>query len=129
MRENLQCLALAVAVAGSGARAAAVPTATASRTVTYACGMSGLWACPSVRPGEIAFGARYDVARMSWSRWAADRANGRGHYYGFGSYHADITLYNVKRHHGRRYFSWIKIAARCHRARYLQYSGGIWRTR
>lgn len=129
MRKNLGCLALVAAVAGGGVGAAAMPASAASRTVVYACGMSGLWACPSVRPGEIAFGAHYDVARLSWSGWASGRAHGRGHYYGFGSYNAHVTLYNIKVHHGDRYFSWIKIAARGHKTRYLQYSGGLWRTR
>ena len=55
-------------------------------------------------------------------------AYGRGHYYGFGSYNAGVKLYDVKTHHGRRYFAWTRITAAGHRTRYLSYNG-YWRTR
>jgi hypothetical protein len=87
------------------------------------------WQGPAIRPGNIAFGARYAVERVSWSSWSLGTADGRGHYYGFGSYEANVKLYDVKTRHGRRYFSWIKIADHGHKARYLKYSGGLWRTR
>jgi len=54
---------------------------------------------------------------------------GRGHYYGLGSYEANVKLYDVKTHHGRRYFSWIKIAEHGHETRHLKYSDGFWHTR
>ncbi len=108
--------------------AGTVPAAASSRTVAYACDMGTRWGCPSVRPREIGFGAHYDVASMRWSTWSRRSAYGRGHYYGFGSYHAHVKLYDVKTHHGRRYFSWIKITASGHRTRYLSYNGH-WHTR
>jgi hypothetical protein len=127
VRKVTGSLALVAALVG-GTIAGALPASAASRTAVYACGMSGLWVCPSVRPGEIAFGARYDVARLRWSTWSSGIAYGRGHYYGFGSYNARVKLYDVKTHHGRRYFAWIKITAAGHRTRYLSYNG-YWRTR
>ena len=105
MRKIVTALALALGVAlGSLGISAAVPaSASSSRTYVYASGMGGLWQGPAIRPGEIAFGALYDVARLSWSSWSSRTAYGRGHYYGFGSYKANIKLYDVKVHHGRRY--------------------------
>jgi hypothetical protein len=126
VRKSLVSLALTAGVAGGSAGALAIPASAAPATAVYARGMSGSWACPSVRPGEIAFGAHYDVARISWSGWGSSSAHGRGHYYGSGSYNASVTLYDVKAHNGRRYFSWIKIAASGHRTRYLQYTGRLW---
>ena len=131
MRKIVTALALALGMAlGSLGISAAVPaSASSSRTYVYASGMGGLWQGPAIRPGEIAFGALYDVARLSWSSWSSRTAYGRGHYYGFGSYEANIKLYDVKVHHGRRYFSWIKIAQHGHKTRHLKYSGGLWHTR
>ncbi|HWG65316.1 MAG TPA: hypothetical protein VG253_26835 [Streptosporangiaceae bacterium] len=90
--------------------------------------MGSRWGCPTVRPGEIAFGALYDVARIKWSSWSARTAYGRGHYYGFGSYKANVKLYDVKTHRGRRFFAWIKITASGHKTRYLSFDG-FWHTR
>jgi hypothetical protein len=126
----LRYLALAAAVAGAVTAAlAAGPASAAARTVVYICGMAGHWTCPAVRPAEIGFGARYDVDGLSWPSWGTGSAHGRGHYYGFGSYNATVTLYGVRVYHGQRYFSWIRITASHHKTRYLQYSGGLWHTR
>lgn len=125
MRARLVRLAAIAAVAGGTVGAVAVPASATTATVVYACGMSGFWTCPTVRPGEIAFGALYDVARLSWSSWRYGSAYGHGHYDGFGSYNASVTLSGVAEHDGRRYFSWIKIAAGGHRTRYLHYTG-VW---
>jgi hypothetical protein len=126
----LRCLALAAAVAATMTAAlAADPASAASRTVVYACGMAGHWTCPAGRPAEIGFGAHYDVDALSWSSWGTGSAQGNGHYYGFGSYNATVTLYDAQVHHGQRYFSWIEIAASHHKTRYLQYAGGLWHTR
>jgi hypothetical protein len=131
MRKIITALALALGTTlGSLGIVSAVPaSASSSRTYVYAAGMGGLWQGPAIRPREIAFGAHYDVAGLSWSSWSAGTAYGRGHYYGFGSYRASVKLYDVKNHHGRRYFSWIKIAGHGHKTRYLKYSGGYWHTR
>jgi hypothetical protein len=104
------------------------PPPPAAHGDVYAAGMG---ACGKGQPSvhEIAFGALYDVARLSWSSWSSGTAHGRGHYYGFGSYEANVKLYDVKIHHGRRYFSWIKIAEHGHKTRHLKYSGGLWQTR
>jgi hypothetical protein len=126
MRKAPGFLAVGLAVLAGGVSTAAAPASAAPSTVVYACGK---WSCRSVRPPEIGFGAHYDVARLSWSNWASSSAHGRGHYYGFGSYAANVTLYDVKVHNGHRYFSWIKIAASGHKTRYLQFSGGFWDTR
>jgi hypothetical protein len=115
---------------GSLGISAAVPaSASSSRTYVYALGMGSLWQGPAIRPGQITFGALYDVAHVSWSSWSSGTAHGRGHYYGFGSYEANVKLYDVRTHHGRRYFSWIKIAEHGHKTRHLKYSGGFWHTR
>src|SRR3984885_13281247 len=112
MRKTVTAVSVALGMGlGSLGISAAVPaSASSSRTYVYALGMGGRWQGPAVRPREIAFGALYDVARLSWSSWSSGTAQGRGHYYGFGSYEANVKLYDVKVHHGRRYFSWIKIA-------------------
>jgi hypothetical protein len=107
----------------------AAPASAATSTGVYVCGLGRQWSCRSVRPTDIVFGAHYAVERLSWSSWASASAQGRGHYYGFGSYEANVTLYSVKAHSGRRYYSWIKIAASGHKTRFLQYSGGYWHTR
>jgi hypothetical protein len=129
MRRVAVSLAVTTAVVAGSAGIAAVPASAATNTAVYVCGQGGHWTCRSVRPGDITFGAHYAVERLSWSSWSSASAHGRGHYYGFGSYGANVTLYNVKIHSGRRYFSWIKIAASGHKARFLQYSGGQWHTR
>jgi hypothetical protein len=134
VRKIVTALILAVAaLAGTaditGAAAASAGTA---RTYVYAYGMGGQWNGPEIKPSEIAFGALYDVARLRWSSWGSRAAYARGHFYagrGGPSYKARIALYNVKVHHHRRYFSWIKIAEPGHKTRHLQYSGGIWHTR
>lgn len=130
MRKTVTAVSVALGMAlGSLGISAAVPaSASSSRTYVYALGMGGLWQGPAIRPGQITFGALYDVARLSWSSWSSGTAYGRGHYYGFGSYEANVKLDDVKVHHGRRYFSWIKIAEHGHKTRYLKYSGGLWYT-
>ena len=130
MRKTFTAAALALGMAlGSLGISAAIPaSASSSRTYAYALGMGGLWRA-AIRPGQITFGALYDVAGLSWSSWSSGTAHGRGHYYGFGSYEANVKLYDVKIHHGRQYFSWIKIAEHGHKTRHLKYSGGLWRTR
>jgi hypothetical protein len=103
-----------------------------ARTYVYADGMGPRWGGPRIRPAEIAFGALYDVARLRWSKWGSSAAYARGHFYagrGGPSYQAYIALYNVRVHHHRRYFSWIKIAEPGHKTRYLQYRYGIWHTK
>jgi hypothetical protein len=122
-------LALGTAVGSVGIVSAVPASARSIRTYVYALGMGGLWQGPAIRPREIAFGARYDVDALSWSEWSVGVAYGRGHYYGFGSYEANIKLYDVKIHHGRRYFSWIRISKHGHKTRYLKYSAGYWHTR
>jgi hypothetical protein len=122
-------LALGMAFGSLGISAAVPASASIGRTYVYTLGMGGLWQGPAIRPGEIAFGARYAVARLSWSSWSLGTARGRGPYYGFGSYEANVKLYDVKIHRGRRYFSWIKIAEHGHKTRHLKYSGGLWYTR
>lgn len=122
-------IAMAAMIVGIVAEGISTASASSSRTYVYACGMGARWGCPVIRPGEIAFGALYDVNRLSWSSWGSTAAHGRGHYHGFGSYRAYVALYGVRTHNGRRYFSWIKIAEPGHKTRYLQYSGGLWHTR
>jgi hypothetical protein len=131
MRKFITAVILILGTAfGSLGTVSAVPaSASSSRTYVYAAGMGGLWQGPAIRPGNIAFGAHYAVEGMSWSDWSSRTAYGRGHYYGFGSYGAKVKLYDVKIHHGRRYFAWIKIAKHGHKTRYLKYSGGYWHTR
>ena len=127
MRKTLGYAALIAAI---GAVAAVeVPAGATSRTVVYASGMTCHWRGPAVRPREIAFGAHYDVAYLRWSTWGSLSATGRGHYFGFGSYNANVKLYFVKVHSGQKYFEWIRITAGGHRTRQLQYSGGCWNTR
>jgi hypothetical protein len=131
MRKTATAVALALSTAlGSLGISAAVPaSASSSRTYVYTLGMGGVWQGPAIRPGQITFGALYDVARVSWSSWSSGAAHGRGHYYGFGSYEANVKLYDVKIHHGRSYFSWIKIAEHGHKTRHLKYTRGVWLTR
>lgn len=131
MRKIITALAMALGtVLGSLGIVSAVPaSASSSRTYVYAAGMGGLWHGTAIRPREIAFGALYDVGGLAWSSWSAGTAYGRGHYHGFGSYEASVKLYDVKIHHGRRYFSWIKITKHGHKTRYLKYSEGYWHTR
>jgi len=113
----------AVGIAAGGSPASADPA-----TAVYVCGMGSLWSCPSVRPGEIAFGAHYAVVGLHWHSWKAATAYGRGHYFGFGSYEADVTLYTVRTHDGQRYFRHLKVTASGHRTRYLTYRAGRWFT-
>jgi|HubBroStandDraft_2_1064218.scaffolds.fasta_scaffold604230_1 hypothetical protein len=129
MRKTLGYAALIAAIGAGGAGAVEAPVAAASQTVVYTFGMACHWQGPAVRPGEIGFGAHYDVANLHWSTWRPLSATGRGHYYGFGSYNANVKLYRVKVHNGQKYFAWISITSRGHPNRYLQYSGGCWYTR
>jgi hypothetical protein len=119
-------------IAGAGVATNGRASASNRRTYAYACGMGSRRGCPTVRPGEIAFGALYDVTHVRWSSWGSGSAFGRGHFFGGRggpSFNAYIALYDVKTRNGRRYFSWIKIAAPGHKTQRLQYSGGLWRTR
>jgi hypothetical protein len=119
---------LGTAAGGLGAGLNVPASAGSGRTYLYAAGMGGLWRGPAIRPRDVAFGAHYAVERLSWSRWSAGSASGRGHYYGFGSYEANVRAYDVKVHDGRRYFSWLKITDHGRRTRYLKYSDGFWHT-
>jgi hypothetical protein len=130
MRKTVTAVALALGVALGSLGISGWSSISQQQPDLRLCGRDGgLLQGPAIRPREIAFGALYDVARLSWSSWSSGTAHGRGHYYGFGSYEANVKLYDVKIHHGRRYFSWIKIAEHGHKTRHLKYSGGLWRTR
>jgi len=129
MHKTLGYVVLVAAIGAGVLGAAEVPATATSQTVVYADGMACHWQGPAVRPREIAFGALYDVAYISWSAWTPLYATGRGHYYGFGSYNANVKLYYVKSHSGQKYFEWIRISAPGHPTRQLQYSGGCWYTR
>ena len=63
--------------------------------------------------------SHYAVVGLHWHSWKASTAYGRGHYFGFGSYEADVTLYTVRTHNGQRYFRHLKVTASGHRTRYL----------
>jgi hypothetical protein len=117
MRKTVTAVSVALGMAlGSLGISAAVPaSASSSRTYVYALGMGGLWQGPAIRPREIAFGALYDVARLSWSSWSLGTAHGRGHYYGFGSYKANVKLYDVKIHQRAD----AQDAGRTHQGRHL----------
>jgi hypothetical protein len=103
---------------------AAMPAAQASTpVVVYACGMAGNWQCPAVRPGEIGFGALWDIAGMRWTHSTGGSAYGAGQYWlgrGVG-YRADIALTVVRHHGARRYFQDAAITASGHRTVRLWY--------
>jgi hypothetical protein len=102
----------------------AVPAARASTSVVvYACGMAGNWQCPAVRPGEVGFGALWDIAGMRWTHWTGGSAYGAGQYWlgrGIG-YRADIALTGVKHHGSQSYFQNALITASGHSAVRLWY--------
>jgi hypothetical protein len=100
----------------------------APATVVYSCSMGPRWGCPAVRPHDISFGAHYALEGISWHNWKEGTATGRGHYYGFGSYEGNITLYNVHTHAGHHYFSHLKVTASGHKTRWLTFSNGFWVT-
>ena len=122
MWKTLGSAALIAAVGAGGATAVEAPPAAATAsTVVYVCGMGGYWQCPQVRPDEIAFGAHYAVAYLRWSAWRTLYATGRGHFYDGScidapcySYNANVKLYYVKVHNGRKYFAWMRITALHH---------------
>ena len=131
MRKTFTAAALALGMAlGSLGISAAIPaSASSSRTYAYALGMGGLW-----QSGAIP--SRTDNVRRPLRRGGIvvvqlviGYCSRPGAFYGFGSYEANVKLYDVKIHHGRQYFSWIKIAEHGHKTRHLKYSGGLWRTR
>jgi hypothetical protein len=135
MWKTLGYAALMAAVGAGGASAAEAPAAAATSTVVYVCGMTGYWQCPQARPGEIAFGAHYDLVSLRWTAWRALDATGHGHFYAGScidapcySYNANVKLYYVKAHDGHRYFAWLRITARHHATRRLHYYGGFWHT-
>lgn len=119
-----------LAVAGAAILPSVAANAATSPAV-YVNGMGAAWSGAKIRPSEIAFGAHYDVASLHWTRWEASSAFGHGHYYGFGSYNAAITLAVVRTHDGRKYFAQIKIAESGHPTRYLHYyphDGRLWQS-
>jgi hypothetical protein len=120
-----QIITAAIAALGAvGLPTAAMPAAQASTSVVvYACGMAGNWQCPAVRPGEVGFGALWDIAGLRWTHWTGGSAYGAGKYWlgpGVG-YRADIALTDVQHHGRQRYFKNALITAHGHRAVHLWY--------
>ena len=124
---------MAVAATMSAGTAAAARTASAGAVPVVYNGGGGSWDSLGVRPPVIVLGADYDVQKLSWSRWTARSAHGAGELLdcaGVGGpcirYRAGMTLFDVKTHHGTRYFATMKITGNGHKTRWLVMSHGGW---
>jgi len=96
------------------------------------------WSHPAARPhallsdGYAIWGARH----LSWSRWGARSASGRGQEFQvvesqttgdyITTYNASVSLWDVKSHHGLRYFAKMKISAHGHKTIHLTMRSGAW---
>ena len=125
-------LALATAMSAGTAVGAAQAASAGTVPVVYQ-GDGGTWASPHVRPHLILLGADYDAQKLSWTRWTARSAHGEGKLLdcaGAGGpcirYRAGMTFFNVKTHHGTRYFAMMKITGNGHKTRWLVMSHGGW---
>jgi hypothetical protein len=78
--------------------------------------MAGPWYGPEVRPRALDLGADWSVGRIRWADWTGRHADGRGYYgecAGAGGpcqyYWAGIRVWQVREHHGMRYFARMRI--------------------
>jgi hypothetical protein len=116
---------LSVALLGIGVGVSQAAPQTSTPVVVYANGMGGNWSDPAVRPGEVGFGALWDMDGMRWTQWNGSTASGTGQYW-LGpndGYRATFTLTDVQRHGSRRYFQDGTITARGHTTVHLYYGG------
>ena len=123
-------------LAGVGATTAASAAQASSRpVVAYNTRSPGPWNHPATRPsavlapGYATWGARH----LSWPRWNARSANGHGQAFGYfvseshlTTYSASVSLWDVKSHHGLRYFAKMKISAHGHKTIRLTMRAGTW---
>jgi hypothetical protein len=138
MKRVLAGAAIAVAAA-LGAAGTAIPASASTRPVVYE-GM--FWAAPHIAPHGIAeaFGADASIYLVTsrWSHWAASSAHStagtivwRSCWYSCmtdKSAPATQSLYNVRTHNGRRYFSRLRIEYHYHGWHVLvaDYTNGTW---
>jgi hypothetical protein len=125
--------ATALGVALAAATSAVVTSAPAAPLPVIYSGMGGRWANAAVRPHEFVLGARYYMEGMTWSRWAASSALGRGEQIACAgeagpcdNYPVTVTLINVQRHDGRAYYAAMKVGGSGHKAYRLVMRGGAW---
>jgi hypothetical protein len=129
----------ATAMLGAGLATTAASTAPASsRSVkAYNTTSPGPWNHPATRPravlapGYATWGARH----LSWPRWGARSASGHGQEFQtvesqtgdyITTYNASVSLWDVKSHHGLRYFAKLKISAHGHKTIRLTMRSGTW---
>jgi hypothetical protein len=93
------------------------------------------WSHPAAHPqallsdGYSIWGARH----LSWTSWGARSAHGNGQAFGYfvseshlTTYRASVSLWDVKSHHGLRYFAKLKISAHGHKTIRLTIRSGSW---
>lgn len=134
----------AIALSGILSTTAAVAAPASSRpVVAYNTHYAGVWdqptawSHPASRPyallstGYATWGARH----LSWSRWGARSATGHGQEFQvvesqrgdyITTYRASVSLWDVKTHHGLRYFAKMKISAHGHKTIRLTMRSGTW---
>lgn len=138
MRSRILVAVIAgAATLGSGMAPATAGAATSARArpVLYS-GMAGHWANPAVRPRLFVLGAYYYMEKMTWPRWTSTSALGHGKQIACAgaagpcsNYRVTITLSHVKRHHGRSYYSLMKVAGHGHKTYWLVMRDGWWHHR
>jgi hypothetical protein len=119
---------------GSAAAQVKHTASAASYPVIYLGSMAGEWADPSVRPPLLDLGADWDISGLRWADWGQDGAAGHGTYdacAGAGGpcdrFQAAITVTEVRKHDGTRYFATMKIIGRDQPTMWLVMNGfGVW---
>lgn len=126
----------AAAMLGAGlATTAASAAPTSSRpVVAYNTASPGPWNHPAPRPHALLSGGygTWGARHLSWSRWNTRSAKGHGQAFGYfvseslTTYPASVSLWDVKNHHGLRYFAKMKMSAHGHKTIRLTMRGGTW---
>lgn len=115
------------------ASAAATSASVRTEPVMYS-GMARAWDSPAQRPSSFVFGTLWGAKNMSWSRWTATGASGKGMMWACPGaagpclkFRVAVKLSGVAERHGTRYFTAMSVSGGDRKPQRLALdSDGVW---
>jgi hypothetical protein len=115
------------------ASAAATSASVRTEPVMYS-GMARAWDSPAVRPSSFVFGTLWGAKSMSWSRWSATGASGKGTMWACPGaagpclkFRVAVKLSGVAERHGKRYFTDMSVSGGARKPQRLALDAdGVW---
>jgi hypothetical protein len=97
-------------------------------------GMARAWDSPAQRPSSFVFGTLWGAKHMSWSRWTATGASGKGLMWACPGaagpclkFRVAVKLSGVAERHGTRYFTAMSVSGGDRKPQRLALdSDGVW---